>query len=274
MVADTLPLKRSVPTRHVFAIYWRTWFAQIRSIVEYPADLGVMASAGALWNILQFAFIAVLFANVPDVAGWGFHEMLLLSGLLSLAGGSNSMFWDGIWSTGQMVLKGDIDYRITRPTPVVVQVGSAHIGMQSIGEMVLGLAMFVYGWIGAGIGWTAIPVGIAALVLAGIIQSGFVTALCAVNFWIKGPMSNFAFVMVDLQRNALNLPLGIFPLAVRIVAMFAIPVAFVNFVPVAVLTGHMPKAWLIGTPLTAVVAVLLATGVYRLGLRAYDSAGH
>ena len=273
-MADTLPLKRTVPARHVFAIYWRTWGAQIRSIIEYPADLWVMASAGAMWNILQFAFIAVLFANVPDVAGWGYHEMLLLSGLLSVAGGLNALFWDGIWSTGGMVLKGDIDYRITRPAPVVIQIGSAHIGMQSIGEVVFGTAMFAYGWIGAGISPALLPVGVLALVVAGIIESALVTALCAVNFWIKGHMSIFAFLMIDLQGNSMRLPLGIFPTAVRVLAMFIVPVAFVNFVPVAVLTGHMNAWWLIGTPVTALAAILLAAGVYRLGLRSYDSSGH
>ncbi|HEX2143960.1 MAG TPA: ABC-2 family transporter protein [Glycomyces sp.] len=273
-MADALPLNRSAPVRHVVGIYWRTWFAQIRSIVEYPADLWVMTSAGAMWNILQFAFLSVLFANVPEVAGWGYHEMLLLSGLLSVAGGSNALLWDGVWSTGSMVIKGDIDYRITRPAPVVLQVGSAHIGMQSIGEVVFGSAMFVYGWIGTGLGLAVLPIGLLALVCAAVIQSGLVTALCAVSFWIKGPMPIFAFLMIDLQRNAMKLPLGIFPVGVRIVTQFLVPVAFVNFVPVAVLTGHLSEWWLIGLPPAALAAILAAVGVYRLGLRSYDSAGH
>jgi ABC-type uncharacterized transport system permease subunit len=273
-VADALPLKRTVPARHVFAIYWRTWFAQIRSIVEYPADLWVMATAGAVWNVLQLAFLAVLFAKVPDVAGWSYHEMLLLSGLLSVAGGCNALFWDGVWSTGSMVIKGDIDYRITRPAPVVIQVGSSHIGMQSVGEVIFGSAMFFYGWIGAGLGLAWLPVGVLALACGGLIQSALVTAACAVNFWIKGQMSLFAFVLIELQGNAMKLPLGIFPVAVRVVSMFVLPVAFINFVPVSVLTGHMSAWWLIGTPVAALASILLAVGVYRLGLRSYDSAGH
>ncbi|MFG3341503.1 ABC transporter permease [Glycomyces sp. NPDC048151] len=269
-----MTLERAVPARHVFAIYWRTWFAQIRAIAEYPADLWVMATAGAVWNVLQFAFLAVLFANVPDVQGWGYHEMLLLSGLLSVAGGCNALFWDGAWSTGGYVIRGDIDYRITRPAPVIVQVGSSHIGMQSLGEVAFGTAMFVYGWIGAGIGLAAVPIGVLAVVCAAVIQSALVTALCAVNFWIKGGQSIFAFLLIELQGNAMKMPLGIFPTAVRLVAMFLVPVAFINFVPVAVLSGHMSAWWLAGIPAAVIGSVLLAVGVYRLGLRAYDSAGH
>jgi len=73
---------------------------------------------------------------------------------------------------------------------------------------------------------------------------------------------------------AMKLPLGVFPVAVRIVSLFIVPVAFINVVPVAVFTGHMSAWWLVGVPLAAVAAVALAAGVYRLGLRAYDSAGH
>jgi ABC-type uncharacterized transport system permease subunit len=273
-VADALALKRSVPVRHVLAMYWRSLAAQIRSIFEYPADLWVMVSAGAMWNLLQFAFLAVLFANVPDVAGWGFHEMLLLSGLLAVAGGANAMFADGVWSTGSFVIKGDIDYRITRPAPVITQVASSHLGLQSFGEVVLGLLMLGYGWIGAGIGLAWVPVGVLMLVCAGVIQSALVTALCAVNFWIKGPASIFAFLMIELQGQSMRLPLGLFPVAVRIITLFVVPIAFVNVVPVAVITGHLSVWWLVGTPLTAVASLLLAAGVYRLGLRSYDSAGH
>jgi ABC-2 type transport system permease protein len=273
-VADTTAPGKTLTARHVGGVYGRSLVAQIRAITEYPGDFWVMASAGVMWNVLQLAFLTVLFATVPDVAGWGYHEMVMLSGLLSMAAGSTALLCDGVWSTGQMVLKGEIDYRITRPAPVVVQVATTHIGMQGFGEVGFGLLMIVYGWIGAGLGAAAVPVGILALVCAVVIECALVTVFCAVNFWIKGPMSPFAFMLIDLQHSAMNLPLGLFPGGVRIVTMFVVPVAFVNFVPVAVLTGHLSAWWLIGTPLAALAAVLAAVGVYRLGLRSYDSSGH
>jgi ABC-2 type transport system permease protein len=36
----------------------------------------------------------------------------------------------------------------------------------------------------------------------------------------------------------------------------------------------MSAWWLAGIPAAVIGSVLLAVGVYRLGLRAYDSAGH
>ncbi|SDD65514.1 ABC transporter permease [Glycomyces harbinensis] len=273
-MADTSTPGRSLTARHVGGVYGRSLVAQIRAITEYPADFWVMASAGVMWNVLQLAFLTVLFAAVPDVAGWDYHEMVMLAGLLSVAAGSTALLCDGVWSTGGMILKGEIDYRITRPAPVVVQVATTHIGMQGFGEVGFGLVMVVFGWIGAGLGLAAVPVGILGILCAIVIEGALITVFCAVNFWIKGPMSPFAFMLIDLQNSAMNLPLGLFPAGVRIVTMFVVPVAFVNFVPVAVLTGHLSAWWLIGTPLAAVASVLAAVGIYRLGLRSYDSSGH
>jgi ABC-2 type transport system permease protein len=271
-VADTT--LRAAAARHAGGVYWRSLVAQIRAITEYPADFWVMASAGVMWNVLQFAFLTVLFAAVPDVAGWRYHEMLMLSGLLTVAAGSTALLCDGVWSTGTYVLKGEIDYRITRPAPVVVQVATSHIGMQGFGEVGFGLVMVAYGWIGAGMGLAAVPVGVLGLACAIVIECALITVMCAVNFWLKGNNSIFAFVLIDLQHNAMTMPLALFPAAVKIVTMFVVPVAFVNFVPVAVLTGHLGSWWLVGPPLTAAASVLLAAGLYRLGLRSYDSSGH
>lgn len=265
---------KTLTARHVNGVYWRGLQAQIRAITEYPADFWVMASSGAMWNFLQFAFLSVLFATVPDVAGWTYHEMLLLSGLLTVSVGSTALLCDGVWSTGQMVLKGDIDYRITRPAPVVVQIATTHIGMQGFGEVSFGLVMIGYAWIGGGFSLAALPIALLALVCACVLECALMTIFCAVNFWIKGPMSNFAFMFVDLQSNAMRMPLALFPVAVKAVTYFVIPVAFVNFVPVAVLTGQVGPWWLIGTPLASAASLFGAVGVYRLGLRSYDSSGH
>jgi ABC-2 type transport system permease protein len=273
-VADLVEPTNRPGVRHAAAVYGRSLAAHFRSMVEYPADFWVMVSSGALWQVLQFAFIAILFANVSAVAGWNYHEMLVLIGFLSLAGSATAVFWDGVWSIGSMVVKGDIDYRIARPAPVIVQVASAHIGMQAFGELTLGVAMFVYGWIGAGLSPSLIPVALLLLACGIVIETALLTALCAINFWIKGGMSVFAFLMIDLQENVMRFPLGIYPAAVRVAATFVVPVAFASFIPVQILTSRLSEWWLVGPPLAAAATVAVAALVVRGGLRSYDSAGH
>jgi ABC-2 type transport system permease protein len=260
--------------RHAAAVYGRAITAHVRSTLEYPADFWIMASAGGLWQVLQFAFITVLFGNISSIAGWGYHEMLILAGFLGLSGAATALFWDGIWSTPRMVVTGDLDYRITRPAPVMIQVGSSNIGMQAFGEITLSAAMLVYGWIGAGLGFGMVPLALFLLVCAFIIQCALLTATCAINFWLKGHMPVFAWIQNDLQRQMMTYPLGVYPTIVQRALTWALPFAFASFIPVQVLIGRLDLWWFVGTPAAAVVMVVIAVLAYRAGLRNYDSAGH
>jgi ABC-2 type transport system permease protein len=259
---------------HAAGVYRRSIGAYLRSIAEYPADFWVMALAGTTWQAMMFAFLSILFANVNAIAGWDYHEMLVLAGFLATSWGSTALFWDGIWDTGKLIVQGDMDYRITRPAPVLIQVASKHVGMQVFGDVTLGLVMIVVGWIGAGLGLALIPVALFLLVCAAVIQASLLTIANASNFWMKGRHPIVAFMLAELQNEAMRFPLTIFPVAVRLTLTFGIPLAFASFLPVQILTGKLDPWWLATPPLAALVTATLAVLVYRAGLRAYDSAGH
>jgi ABC-2 type transport system permease protein len=262
------------PARHAAGVYRRSIGAYLRSIAEYPADFWVMALAGTFWQVMLLAFLSILFANVNAIAGWDYHEMLILAGFLATSWGSTALFWDGIWDTGKLIVEGDMDYRITRPAPVLIQVASKHVGMQVFGEVTLGLVMIAVGWIGAGLGAAAIPLALFLLVCAAVIQASLLTMANAVNFWMKGRTPVTAFLLAELQNEAMRFPLTIFPAAVRIVFTFGLPLAFASFVPVQILTGKLDPLWLLAPPIAAAVTAALAVLVFRAGVKAYDSAGH
>ncbi|WP_335987400.1 ABC transporter permease [Glycomyces sp. MUSA5-2] len=260
--------------RHAFGVYRRSIGAYLRSIGEYPADFWVMAVAGTFWQIMLFAFLTILFGNVSTIDGWGYHEMLVLAGFLATSWSSTALFWDGVWDTGKMVVEGDIDYRITRPAPVLVQVGSKHVGMQVFGEATLGVVMLAIGWTGAGLGWSAVPVGLLLMVCAIVIQASLLTIANAANFWMKGRSPVIAFMVTELQNEAMRFPLTIFPAAVRLVLTFGLPLAFASFIPAQILTGRLDPWWIATAPVAAGISAAVAVWVFRMGLRAYDSAGH
>jgi ABC-2 type transport system permease protein len=259
---------------HAAAVYRRSIGAYLRSIGEYPADFWVMALSGTAWQGMLFAFLSILFANVNAIAGWDYHEMLVLAGFLGVSWGSTALFWDGIWDTGKFVVQGDMDYRITRPAPVLIQVATSHVGMQVFGDVTLGLIMIVVGWIGAGLSFALIPVALFLLVCAAVIQAALLTIANASNFWMKGRHPIVAFMLAELQNEAMRFPLTIFPAAVRLTLTFGLPLAFASFVPVQILTGKIDPWWFAAPPLAALVTAILAVLAYRAGLRAYDSAGH
>lgn len=256
------------------AVYGRSLAAHFRSIVEYPADFWVMAVSGSSWQVLQFAFLSVMFGHIDSIAGWGYHEMLVLAGFLSLTNAATELFWDGIWGIPDQVVEGGMDYRILRPAPVAVQLAAGHVGMQGFGAATLGLAMLVYGWIGAELSPMLIPLAFALFLCAAALEAAILTITNCANFWIKGRMPVVAFMTMSIQDETLRYPLTVLPAAVRLTLTFVLPIAFANFIPAAILTGRLDGWWLITPPLAAVITVALAALTMRSGLRAYDSAGH
>lgn len=266
----------AVELKHGLAVYRRSIGAQLRSIVEYPADFWVMSASGLFSQTIVVAFLAVLFGSVESIAGWTFHEMLVLVAFMRLSGAFVGLGWDGMWSLGLMVLKGDLDYRITRPAPVSLQVGSAHIALNAFGDAAIAAAMLVYGWIGAGIGLDPAVLAAAALLLATavILQLALVTTFHCLVFWVKGQTSPFAYAATELESGVGEYPLKIYPAAVKTILTFGLPFAFINYIPVQILTGRLGYAWLLAPPAAAAVCLALAVLIFRAGMRSYESAGH
>jgi ABC-2 type transport system permease protein len=262
--------------RHAVAVYWRSLRAHFQSMMEYPGDFWIMAGAGALSQAVGFGFLSVLFSRIDGVDGWGFHEMLMLSGFMAVCLGLVELGWDGVWTISRMVVDGDLDYRITRPVPLTVQIASSNIGMQAFGNVTAGLAMALYGWIGAGLGFHPLTVAAGLLLFASAvaIQAAFTTILNYLGFWIKGRQGSFAYAAIELQSAVGRFPLQIYPVAIRLAVTFGLPFAFVNFIPVQVLTGRLPLAWAAAPPLAALALIALTGLILRRGLRAYESAGH
>ncbi|MEU5152718.1 ABC-2 family transporter protein [Glycomyces sp. NPDC021274] len=260
--------------RHNAAVYVRLIAAQFRSITEYPADFWTMVSVALIQQAAQIAFIAVIFAQITTLDGWGFPEMLLLIGFMVLTDAVTEVGWDGIWTVGRKIVDGGLDYAVVRPAPVMMQIGASAIGMQSAANLTTGATMIAIGWSGAGIAPSLIPAAALLLLCAVTVQLTIITTMNCLNFWIKGPSPIFAWLTAQTQETATRFPLTIYPRAVRALLTWAVPLAFVNFIPVGILTGRLPQWWLAFPPAIALALVGVCALVARAGMKRYESAGH
>jgi ABC-2 type transport system permease protein len=263
-----------VGLRHTVSSYLRQIGAQIRAVTEYPADFWTMAITGVLNLAVQVGFIGVVFATVQSLGGWGLHAMLMLTAFMVLVDALTEVGWEGIWSLGNRIVSGDLDYRITRPLPVMLQVGASTIGMQASSKVVVGAAMLGFGWSGAGVAAAMIPAALLLFACAVVVQLTVITSLCCVAFWMRGPSVPIAFLGSTVQEEATRFPLQIYPRVVRAALTWVLPFAFVNFIPVSILTGELPLWWLVFPPLMAAALIAVTTLVARVGLARYESAGH
>lgn len=255
-------------------LYFRFLGTHLRGALEYESDFWIMVAAAILTQAVSVIFLRAVFALIPVLNGWTFWPVVTMFGLVSLGEGIGSLFFEGMWRLAYRVNQGELDYMLVRPYPVLLQVTSAEIGLNGLGNITSGAAMVLLGALRSPVHWSPGVVAVAVLlfVCAMTVKVAISIATNAAAFWIPGP--NPLFAMAIHQGGELTrYPLTLFPFALRAALCVVVPFAFVSFFPTTFLIhGH---AWWIAlaTPAVAMSCVAIAVLTFRRGLLRYESTG-
>ncbi|MFI5910701.1 ABC transporter permease [Dactylosporangium sp. NPDC051541] len=259
----------------IMRLYVRLLGAHLRSLLEYEGDFWVVMAGTVIMQAVNVAFLSAIFAKVPAINGWTFWAVVAMFGMVAVAEGVGSLFFEGMWNLSWQINQGEIDYKLVRPYPVVLQVSASNIGINGLSNIVSGGLMLGFAVAHLPVPWTPLRVGLALGILLSAIAVKVAVNLAtnAAAFWMQSPSPLFAFA-VHQAGDLARFPLSVYPWALRAALGFAVPFAFVSFFPVAFLldTG---QAWIgLLTPAVAAYAVLMAAWIFNRGLRRYESAGN
>ena len=262
--------------RRTLFIYRRLLGAHARAALQYETDFWLLILGTVLMQVVGVAFLSAIFARIPDLHGWSFSDVLLIYALVTIAEGVGSFFFEGMWHLARLINMGELDYLLTRPYPVVLQVMGSAVGFNGIGNLITGAILLGLAVGRADIVWSAatVALGVGLLVAAMVIRVAISLGTNAVSFWIAGPFSVFAYAMHQVGDLA-RYPITIYAVGVRLAIGLVIPFAFASYFPVTVLLGGRPDSWVgLLTPLVAVWCVAAALLLFHRGLRRYESAGN
>lgn len=257
-------------------LYRRQLGAVYRSVLEYTADFWILVVAGLITQSLGLVFLSVVMARVPQINGWSFPEMVFIYSLAGLSSAIVPAVCDGIWGLASHIHSGQLDYALTRPYPPILQVSSMWVGFQGIGDIIASVLMLAWALARVDIAWSpGTAAAFVVLIISGMaLRIALAVAANAASFWLRMPIPMFAMALWQVGELA-RYPLGIYGLAMRILLGAAVPFAFAGFIPAAWMLDRGGYAWLgVLAPVVAVVAWLAAVGLFRIGLRRYESAGH
>ncbi|MEU7867719.1 ABC-2 family transporter protein [Dactylosporangium sp. NPDC049140] len=259
----------------IFRLYRRLLGAHLRSLLEYQGDFWVMMAGTVVMQVVNVVFLAAIFAKVPAINGWDFWAVVAMFGMVAVAEGVGSLFFEGMWSLSWMINQGDIDYMMVRPFPVVLQVSSVQVGINGLSNLVTGGLMLAFSLSHVDVAWSParIALGLVVLLSAMAIKVAINLATNAASFWMQSPSPLFAMA-VHQAGDLARFPLSVYPWALKAALGFALPFAFVSFFPVSYVLGH-GRAWVgLLTPLVAVYCLAAAGWIFTRGLRRYESAGN
>jgi ABC-2 type transport system permease protein len=254
--------------------------AGLRGSLQYRTNFVIWIVTGLVYQLTGFVFIWVVLTRFQAIAGWTLGEVAFLYGLRLLGHGTYMLVFGRLIFIEFLVREAQFDRFLVRPLPVLLQVMTREFPVNAIGDFGGGAILFIAANSLVGVDWSAPAVLYLVLTVIGaaLVETGIALAITAFNFRFLSTRGVVRLVD-DIFSNFGNYPIRIFGGLLQFLLTFALPVAFIAYLPATVLLGrtgelaiHPAFAYL--APVAGVVIFSLAYRFWRSEIRHYQSSGH
>jgi viologen exporter family transport system permease protein len=268
------------PLRREVRLYLLLRRASLRSALQYRGNIAVMVLAGAAYQGAGFAFVWALLHTFRTLGGWSLGHLAFLYGMRLLSHALWLVVLDGVAMTDNTVRRGELDRILLRPVNTLSQLATNTRSLMSFGDLSVALLVFGIALVVADVDWS--PTAALFLVLAvlggALIEASATVAVAGVAVRFVDT-SAFHRVMDDGIDALSSYPLSIFGPAMQRVLTYALPVAFIAFLPASLVLGRteqlaVPAALGYAAPAVGAVLFALAYRFFRSQLRHYQGVGH
>ena len=241
--------------------------------LAYRADTVVNILLNLMWLGWELLSLSIIFSNTKTLGGWGFGELIALLGVFRLV---NTMMVALIWPNtekfNQSIRDGSMDYTILQPVNSMFLVTFSRMSIWRIWDLVLAIILIVVGVNMAGD--VATPLSIFNFILLTV--SG---AIVIYSLWIVLIALTFYFTKFDnnvtlLQAllDAGRYPVTVYPIWLRIIVTFLIPIAVSTTVPLQALRQELGMLQVIMFVGIGIASFIVASQVWKAGLKRYSGA--
>ncbi|MCH5304694.1 MAG: ABC-2 family transporter protein [Ruminococcus sp.] len=247
----------------------------LKKLMEYKIDFLTGAIALLISQGINIFFLTIIFANIPNLEGWTFDQILFIYGFALLPKGLDHLFTDNLWSIGYFIVrKGDFDKYLTRPVSTLFAVTVEKFQVDAFGEIVVGILLLGVSLPKVSLNLSVINVllFVVSVFFATFIYTGIKLITASVAFWTKrsGNITYMFYMINDFSKY----PTTIYNRVVRAIITYIVPFAFTAFFPASYfIAGGNPWYNIGGTVVMAVVLMAVGIFVWNKGVTAYESAG-
>lgn len=259
------------------SLCWKLITASIRGQMQYRLNFVIGVLSGAFFQGIGIVFIWALLQTFDSFGTWSFEEIALLYGMRLTSHGLYLTFFSSFYSIDDKVREGLYDRLLVRPIHPMLQLMFSEFRIAVIGDLIGGIAILIAALTLVDISWTPgnILLMIFAIIGGAMIDGAFQILPASLTFrYIESWPARVIFD--DIFTRFGNYPVDIFGLVTQRLLTFVIPLAFVAWLPAALLleksTG-MPTwaGW--GTLPIAVALFGLAIRVFLRSSQSYQSSG-
>lgn len=246
----------------------------VRSMMQYKVSFLLTAVGQFLVSFNVFLGIFFLFQRFSNVKGFSYSEVLLCFSIMLLEFSLAEMYARGFDMFPNLVRRGEFDRIMVRPRSPILQVLGSRFELTRIGRMLQAVVMFVYGISVSGVNWTFGKVMTVVFMLIGgsALFTGLFLIYASLSFFTLEGLE-FMNVFTDGAREYGKYPVNVYGKRMLQFCTFIVPYALVQYYPLLYLLGRVDSPAYIFIPLLAVLFLVPCYGLWRFGVRHYQSAG-
>jgi ABC-2 type transport system permease protein len=258
---------------------WRITKLNFRARLEYRAEFLMTIVLGVIWQSSVLVFATVLLTQFSGMGGWSSREVLLMASMRLLSHGLYLIFFGRVAWITVSVQRGYLDAFLLRPMPVHRQVQLAVLNVNAVGDLCMGLVLFVAAAVAVDLNWTPVRIVYLLIALGGgaLMEGAIKTGLSCVTMHM--PTAMYWGRWLDEIMTAFgNYPLHILPWLARDLLTYVLPLGFIAYLPAAVLTGRtdtlaVPALLAVASPLVGLIGYLASRQAWAISLRHYQGFG-
>ena len=217
--------------------------------------------------------LSLVFGQVNNLAGWSRPELLTVMGVHLLMGGViRSIIQPNMERLMDDVRNGTLDFALTKPADAQTLVSVREFRFWQLVDVLVGIVVICvafYQMKGTLDAWQLLGF-LAALIMGAIMLYCVWLMVTSISFWVirVQEISN----LFEGLYAAGRWPVGIYPEWLRTGLTFLVPVAFAVTVPAEALTNRLTGTSLLLAFAMTLLFMLLARGLWLLGLSNYSGA--
>lgn len=258
---------------HTLKLFTTLLKINLQQELAYRADVAINILLSLMWLGWELLSLNIIFSNTTNLGGWGQGQLIALLGVFRLV---NTLMAALIWPNTEKfnagVRDGTLDYTLLQPANTLFLISFTRIVLWRIWDLVLATVLIVTGISLSGA--TAEPLNLITFLLlvfsgATIIYSLWIV-LIAFTFWFTKFDNNVTILQALLDAG--RYPATVYPVWLRLIVTFVVPIAVATTVPLQALRGDLAWWQVLLFLGVGVASLMVARLVWRAGIQRYSGA--
>ena len=245
----------------------------VQMSLAYRADTIINILLNLMWLGWELLSLSIIFNNTTTIGGWGFPELVALLGVFRLV---NTMMIALIWPNtekfNQSIRDGSMDYTILQPVNSMFLVSFSRITVWRAWDLMLAIVLISVGIHLSGDSVTLLQIlSFILLAISGVIVIySLWIVLIALTFWFTKFDNNVTIMQALLDSG--RYPVTVYPVWLRIIVTYIIPIAVATTIPLQALRGELNLSRILIFVGIGIASFLVASLVWKAGLKRYSGA--